>query len=229
LSTANARFEALHFDAEDSATLVTPLHDDPSTSDNVFSFADLNAHRETRGQTGAVARAPDVPLWRLTDRSVTGWRVCAPVNIGQCLTLDALIAVRPSDAGEWMLGVVRRVHRRANQLEAGVALIADRIAAIMLHARRPSNNDMSVVVDGVDVATMGPGFPGLYLLSASSPATPASIRTLVIPTAEYTEGRRLMLATGRWNYTIVLRHLIERRGDWSWATMRIAERLPRIA
>jgi hypothetical protein len=36
-----------------------------------------------------------------------------------------------------------------------------------------------------------------------------------------------MLATGRWNYTIVLRHLIEQRGEWSWAAMEIAERVPR--
>jgi hypothetical protein len=37
-----------------------------------------------------------------------------------------------------------------------------------------------------------------------------------------------VLATGRSDYTIVLRSLIDRSADWAWATIQIAEKTPRL-
>jgi hypothetical protein len=51
---ANARFEALRFDAEDAASLVTRLSDHPSTDDNAFAFIDWRAGRETGDQGGGL-------------------------------------------------------------------------------------------------------------------------------------------------------------------------------
>ena len=48
------------------------------------------------------------------------------------------------------------------------------------------------------------------------------------PTAEYAEGRNVLLTTGRSVYTMVLRHLIEQRADWSWTAVQIAEKKPRM-
>ena len=107
-------------------------------------------------EPGAAAPVADDAQWRLTDRSVTGWRVCAPVSIGQRVDLRrtdrrARIRRRRLDAGGGPPGAQTRKAARSRR-----GAIIDRVVAIMLHARRATDNDMSVVVDGVDVAAMGP-------------------------------------------------------------------------
>jgi len=53
------------------------------------------------------------------------------------------------------------------------------------------------------------------------------VKTLIVPTPEYQEGRNVILTTGRSVYTIVLRHLIEQRADWSWTAVQITEKKAR--
>jgi hypothetical protein len=48
-----------------------------------------------------------------------------------------------------------------------------------------------------------------------------------VPTHEYAEGRKLVLITGRSIYTLVLRQLVEQRGDWSWTAIQIVDKQPR--
>ena len=43
------------------------------------------------------------------------------------------------------------------------------------------------------------------------------MKTLIVPTSEYAEGRNVILTTGQSVYTVALRHLVEQRADWSWA------------
>ena len=53
------------------------------------------------------------------------------------------------------------------------------------------------------------------------------MKTLIIPTHEYAEGRTIILTTGRSIYTVAMRQLVEQRADWSWTAIQIVEKLAR--
>jgi hypothetical protein len=168
------------------------------------------------------------PMWQVKDRSVAGLRIAASGGIGQSLALGALVAVRQSDVSDWVLGVVRRLNKvSTEEVEAGVSIIADRVVAVTLNSRREPKDDMAFMVNGIDVSTMGARFDGLYLPPPSRPDKPLSVKTLIIPTQEYSEGRNIILGTGRSVYTVALRHLVEQRADWSWAAIQIIEKRAR--
>jgi hypothetical protein len=165
------------------------------------------------------------PQWQVKDRSVAGLRIAASGGIGQSLTLGALVAVRQSDVSDWVLGVVRRLNKLSNdEVEAGVSIIAERVVALALAARRGAREDTGIVVDGFDISTIGARFDGLYLPPPSRPDKPLAVKTLIVPTSEYSEGRKLILTTGRSVYTVALRHLVEQRAEWSWAAIQIVDK-----
>jgi hypothetical protein len=168
------------------------------------------------------------PTWEVKDRSVAGLRIAATGGIGQSLTLGALVAVRQSDVEAWLLGVVRRLNKVSNEeVEAGVNIIAERMVPVTLAAKRKPSEDMGYVIDGVDLSTMGDRFEGLYLPPPSRPDKPLAMKTIIIPTSEYVEGRNVILTTANSVYTVALRHLVEQRPDWCWATIQIVEKTPR--
>ena len=165
------------------------------------------------------------PMWEVKDRSVAGLRIAATGGIGQSLTLGALVAVRQSDAEGWLLGVVRRLNKVSNEeVEAGVNIIAERMVAVTLSAKRRANEELGYVVNGLDMSTMGERFEGLYLPPPSRPDKPLAMKTVIVPTSEYAEGRNIILTTAHSVYTVSLRHLVEQRPDWSWVTIQIVER-----
>lgn len=169
------------------------------------------------------------PMWQVKDRSIAGLRIAASGGIGQALSLGALVAVRQSDLTDWVLGVVRRMNKVNNdEIEAGMSIIADRMVPVTLHAVRQPKDDMGFVVDGIDVSTIGARFHGLYLPPPSRPDKPLAVKTLIVPTQEYAEGRNVILTTGRSVYTVALRQLVEQRADWSWATIQIVEKKSRV-
>ena len=168
------------------------------------------------------------PMWEVKDRSVAGLRIAATGGIGQSLTLGALVAVRQSDVEAWLLGVVRRLNKVSNEeVEAGVNIIAERLVPVTLAAKRKPSEDMGYVIDGVDLSTMGDRFDGLYLPPPSRSDKPLAMKTIIIPTSEYVEGRNVILTTANSVYTVALRHLVEQRPDWCWATIQIVEKTPR--
>jgi hypothetical protein len=208
--------------------------DTPTGAEQIEVYAVADAPRVRR-------RAPDEhdslaasissfsdPMWQVKDRSVAGLRIAASGGIGQALTLGALVAVRQSDVSDWVLGVVRRLNKMNNdEVEAGVSIIAERLVAVTLHARREAKDDLGIVVNGIDVSTMGARFDGLYLPPPSRPDKPLAVKTLIVPTQEYSEGRNVILTTGRSVYTVALRHLVEQRADWSWVAIQIVEKKAR--
>ena len=168
------------------------------------------------------------PMWQVKDRSVAGLRISAAGGLGQSLMLGALVAVRQSDLSDWVLGVVRRLNKLSNdEVEAGVSIIAERIVPVTLNTKREAKDDLGFVVNGIDISTMGARFDGIYLPPPSRPDKPLAVKTLIVPTQEYAEGRQVLLTTGRSLYTMVLRHLVEQRADWSWIAISIVEKLAR--
>ena len=168
------------------------------------------------------------PMWQVKDRSVAGLRLSASGGIGQTLVLGALVAVRQSDLSDWVLGVVRRMNKVSNdEIEAGMSIVADRLVPVTLHTVRQPKDDMGFFVDGIDISTVGARFVGLYLPPPSRPDKPLAMKTLIVPTREYGDGRLVTLTTGRSLYKVALRHLVEQRADWSWTTIQIIEKKSR--
>ena len=170
------------------------------------------------------------PLWQVKDRSLAGLRICASGGVGQTLKLGGLVAVRQSDAANWLLGVVRRLNKTSpEEAEAGVSLIAERVSAVTLYAKRETKQELGIVVNGLDASMMGQRFEGLYLPPPSRPDKPLVVKTVIVPTHEYAEGRKVLLITEHSIYTVSLRQLIEQRADWSWVAIQIVEKQPRSA
>ena len=90
-----------------------------------------------------------------------------------------------------------------------------------------AKEDLGIIVNGIDVSTMGARFDGLYLPPPSRPDKPLAVKTLIVPTSEYVEGRNVILTTGRSVYTVALRQLVEQRAEWSWAAIQIVEKKPK--
>jgi hypothetical protein len=169
------------------------------------------------------------PMWQVKDRSIAGLRIAASGGLGQSLALGALVAVRQSDLGDWIVGIVRRLTKLSkDEVEAGLSLIAERIVPVMLNARREGRADLGIEVDGLDLSTMGARFEGLYLPPPSRPDKPLHVKSLIVPTNEYVDGRRIILTTARSVYTVALRTLIEQRADWTWCAIQIVEKKPRL-
>jgi hypothetical protein len=169
------------------------------------------------------------PMWQVKDRSVAGLRIAASGGIGQSLALGSLVAVRQSDVTDWVLGVVRRLNKVSNdEVEAGVSIVAERVVAVTLNAKRETRESMGIEVDGIDVSTMGARFEALYLPPPSRPDKPLAVKTLIVPTSEYSDGRQVILTTGRSMYTFALRNLIEQRADWSWAAIQILDKKSKL-
>ncbi len=165
---------------------------------------------------------PVEPLWRVEDRSANGMRIVAASGQGEGVVLGSLLAIRPPGERDWSLGIVRRMAKATpDKVDAGVALIATRFAAVALHGRQQAREDMGFVVDGVDVSTIGNRFDGLYLPPPSRPDRPVTAKTMVVPRNEYAPGRNLVVITGRSVYTIALRDVLEQQAGWTWATIEI--------
>lgn len=168
------------------------------------------------------------PMWQVKDRSVAGLRIAASGGIGQSLALGGLCAVRQSDVSDWVLGVVRRLNKLSNdEVEAGVSIIAERFVPVTLYTKRDPRDDLGFAVNGIDVGTLGSRFDGIYLPPPSRPDKPLAVKTLIVPTSEYSDGRSVILMTGRSVYTVALRHLVEQRAEWSWAAIQILEKKAR--
>jgi hypothetical protein len=93
--------------------------------------------------------------------------------------------------------------------------------------RREYAAALNMEVDGLDVSTMGARLDGLYLPPPSRPDKPLVVKTLIVPTQEYAEGRKVILMTGRSIYTVALRQLVEQRADWSWTAIQVIEKQAR--
>src|SRR5206468_11983189 len=123
-------------------------------------------------------------------------------GIGQSLQLGALVAVHQADVGDWVLGIVRRLNRVSNEeSEAGLSVIAERIVSVSLHTRREGAST-GMEVDGFDVSTIGARFDALYLPPPSRSDQPLTVKSLLLPTNGYVDGRHVILTTGRSVYTV---------------------------
>ena len=213
--------------------LTKDVHDAPAdgTGEQIEVYAVSNgarvrrqAHDELDSLAMSLSSFSD-PMWQVKDRSVAGLRIAASGGIGQSLALGGLVAVRQSDVSDWVLGVVRRLNKVSSEdVEAGVSIVAERVVPVVLHAKRDPKEDLGFVVNGIDMSKIGARFEGLYLPPPSRPDKPLSVKTLIVPTSEYADGRQVILTTERSVYTVALKNLVEQRSEWSWAAIQIVEK-----
>jgi hypothetical protein len=183
--------------------------------------------RESRDTLCATLAMVDHTMWQVKDRSVSGLRIFTQGEAGRTLTLGALVTVRQSNVSKWRLAVVRRISRlSADEVEAGVSLIADRFDAVTLYAKEPAGQD-SVPAAGGTNTTLGPRIEGLYLPPPSRPHKPIFEKAVIVPSQECVEGREVTLTTPNSIYTVAMGQIVEQRNEWSWVTIKIVDKQPR--
>ena len=168
------------------------------------------------------------PMWQVKDRSVAGLRIAASGGIGQALALGALVAsgnpISPTGCSVSCAGSTRSRPRTSRPACRSSPSASCRWCCT--RGAMPSE-DSGFVVNGIDVSTIGARFDGLYLPPPSRPDKPLAVKTLIVPTAEYTEGRSSMLHDGP--IGLHRRDAPPRRAArrMVWAAIQIVEKRPR--
>ena len=178
--------------------------------DEVTQLVNPNTNPES------IARRVRGSLWKLTDRSETGYRMVAaskdaPTKLGE------LVAIKQDDG--WVLAVVRRMQRQQeDEVTCGLEIVARRMVRVLLRSW----------VAPLDAGRTGLDRPffGLYL-----PAHPdnrqAAQRSLIGPDDRFLPGGMVELDTGNARYLIRFTQTLERQAGWAWALFSAVRKVSR--
>ena len=173
-----------------------------------------------RRRIGAHA-APGGP-WEAKDVSQTGFKLIAPIQVANAVTLGTLVAIHPHGQPRWTLGIIRRMKRTsADSAEIGLAVIADTISSVELTEQRKRGAD-EYSIDGEGTTINGRRFSALHLSLRARDGEPM-VQSLVVPAVEYQPSRRYRLTTVKAEYRIRFGRLIEQQPDWVWTAIEPLE------
>jgi hypothetical protein len=173
-----------------------------------------------RRRIGAHA-APGGP-WEAKDVSQTGFKLVAPIQVANAVTLGTLVAIHPHGQPRWTLGIIRRMKRTsADRAEIGLSIVADTIAAVDLTEQRKRGAD-EYSVDGEGTTINGRRF-GALLLSLRARDSEPMVQSLIVPAVEYQAVKRYRLSTEKAEYRIRFGRLIEQQPDWVWTALEPLE------
>jgi hypothetical protein len=178
-----------------------------------------------RRRIGAHA-APGGP-WEAKDVSQTGFKLVAPIQVANAVTLGTLVAIHPHGQPRWTLGIIRRMKRTAaDRAEIGLAIVADTIGAVdVLEQRKRTADDYSIEGEGTTIN--GRRF-GALLLSLRARDGEPMVQSLVVPAVEYQPGKRYQVSTEKAGYRIRFGRLIEQQPDWVWTAIEPLEAGARV-
>jgi hypothetical protein len=169
-----------------------------------------------RRRIGAHA-APGGP-WEAKDVSQTGFKLVAPIQVANAVTLGTLVAIHPHGQPRWTLGVIRRMKRTsADRAEIGLAIVADTISAVDVNEQRKRNAD-DYSIDGEGTTINGRRFGGLLLSLRARDGEPM-VQSLVVPAVEYQPAKRYQVSTEKAEYRVRFGRLIEQQPDWVWTAI----------
>jgi hypothetical protein len=169
-----------------------------------------------RRRIGAHA-APGGP-WEAKDVSQTGFKLVAPIQVANAVTLGTLVAIHPHGQPRWTLGIIRRMKRTAaDRAEIGLQIIADTISAVDLVEQRKRGAD-EYSIDGEGTTINGRRFGSLLLALRARDGEPM-VQSLIVPAVEYQPVKRYRLATSKTDYSIRFGRLIEQQPDWIWTAI----------
>ncbi len=157
---------------------------------------------------------------QILDRGPTGCRVLTKGNGLTVSDLGTLAIFLEDGREEWTLGIVRRIKRiTADQVDLGLQIIAHRPVRIMLQAQR-HRLPTGYSVNGEETTIQGQRREGFYL-TPLDPESKSTSKTLIVPASEYEANQVISVNTGQTNYSILLRHALERHAEWVWTTMEV--------
>jgi hypothetical protein len=169
-----------------------------------------------RRRIGAHA-APGGP-WEAKDVSQTGFKLIAPIQVANAVTLGTLVAIHPHGQPRWTLGIIRRMKRTsADRAEIGLAIIADTIASVDVNEQRKRTAE-EYSIEGEGTTINGRRF-GSLLLSLRARDGEPMVQSLVVPAVEYQAAKRYQVSTDRADYRIRFGRLIEQQPDWVWTAI----------
>src|SRR5882672_2722266 len=164
------------------------------------------------------AHAAPGGTWEARDVSQTGFKLIAPIQVANAVTLGTLVAIHPHGQPRWTLGIIRRMKRTAaDRAEIGLQIVADTISAVdLIEQRRRTADEYSI--DGQGTTISGRRFGALLLALRARDSEPM-VQSLVVPAVEYQPARRYLLSTSKADYSIRFGRLIEQQPDWIWTAI----------
>jgi cyclic-di-GMP-binding protein len=178
-----------------------------------------------RRRIGAHA-APGGP-WEARDVSQTGFKLVAPIQVANAVTLGTLVAIHPHGQPRWTLGIIRRMKRTsADRAEIGLAIIADTISAVDVNEQRKRGID-EYSIDGEGTTINGRRF-GALLLSLRARDGEPMVQSLVVPAVEYQPARRYQVTSEKAEYRVRFGRLVEQQPDWIWTAIEPLDAAARV-
>jgi hypothetical protein len=169
-----------------------------------------------RRRIGAHA-APGGP-WELRDVSPTGFKLVAPIQVANAVTLGTLVALHPHGETRWTLGIIRRMKRTsADRAEIGAQIIADTIGSVSLTEQHKRGVD-PYSIDGDGTTINGRSFGGLLLALRAREGEPI-VQSLIVPAIECQPGKRYLLRASSAEYSIRFGRLVEQQAEWVWTAI----------
>ena len=164
--------------------------------DEIATFGRVSTHKENEFSS---LHGFFLERWAIQEESLSGMRIQRVVNGGSARLLQRqLVAVQPTDAKIFMLGMIRWLQVSGNlELRAGVRMIPGVPQGI---AFRPT---------GINV-TSDKFFPGIAVAAVPALSSPPS---LILPAGWYRDKRVIKVYTDRLE-TIMLESLLERGSDF---------------
>jgi hypothetical protein len=166
--------------------------------------------------------APAGGPWEIKDVSQTGFRLVAPMNVANAITLGTLAALRPHGQTLWTLGIVRRMRRLTiDRAEIGLQVIAIAITSVdMIEHRRSAGEGYSV--EGEPSTLSGRTFHGLFLAMRKRQGE-NTVQSVIVPAVEYQPTKRFKVVTAQSIHPIRFGRLIEQMSEWVWTTIEPVE------
>ena len=193
------------FDSTMDIAVFGRIRDEP-TRRNELARRRIGAH--------AAAGGP----WEAKDVSQTGFKLIAPIQVANAVTLGTLVAIHPHGQPRWTLGIIRRMKRTAaDRAEIGLQIVADTISSVDLVEQRKRGAD-EYSIDGEGTTINGRRFGALLLALRARDAEPM-VQSLIVPSVEYQPVKRYRLSTSKTDYTIRFGRLIEQQPDWIWTAI----------
>ena len=193
------------FDSTMDIAVFGRIRDEP-TRRNELARRRIGAH--------AAAGGP----WEAKDVSQTGFKLIAPIQVANAVTLGTLVAIHPHGQPRWTLGIIRRMKRTAaDRAEIGLQIVADTISSVDLVEQRKRGAD-EYSIDGEGTTINGRRFGALLLALRARDAEPM-VQSLIVPAVEYQPVKRYRLSTSKADYTIRFGRLIEQQPDWIWTAI----------
>ncbi|MEO1767207.1 hypothetical protein [Thiobacter aerophilum] len=165
---------------------------------------------------------PEYERWVVENESDGGFGALIDVQQDDWIRLGKLLGVKPERQGHWVVAVIRRmVQVSPNQYAVGLQILSQRPVALLLRASHEQPSGYTI--DGVDAVDVVLPIPALYLKGERKAGQPDS---LILPSAEFANGRHLWFSLHGTTYQIALNQALERGDDWLRVSFRLVTKVP---